>query len=154
MEKYLFWGGAIVLLFIAIWVIYQIIKSWVAKLKERQAVKKQQKEILMEEKSFSTDVKIKHDVRYTEGDAISTKDGSVNVTYQQKDIILHLNKTYIVGSKNKILPGKYTLLSVNDGVQTFGMRVNGIVSSFSHGCNMVFTEGDIVCPTSQNIILR
>ena len=147
MEEILFYIAAVIFLIILVTlVVFNIVKA----VKKHKA----KKQIALEEKSFSTEVKVKNDVRYTEGNSVETKEGDVNVSYQQKDLVLNINKTYIVGKKNKIMPGKYTLLSVNDGVTSFSMRVNGIVSTFSHGCNMVFAEGDIVCPTSQNIILR
>ena len=147
MEEILFYIGAVIFIIILIaLIVLNIIKA----VKKHKA----KKEIEITEKSFSTEVKVKDEVRYTEGNSVETKQGDVNVSYQQKDLVLSLNKTYIVGKKNKIMPGKYTLLSVNDSVTTFTIRVNGIVSTFSHGCNMVFAEGDIVCPTSQNVILR
>ena len=147
MEEILFYIGAGVFIVLLITlIVLNIIK----------AVKnnKKNKKAELKENSFSTEVEIKNDVRYTQGDAVETKEGEINVSLQQEDLIITINKTYIVGKKNKIIPGKYTLLSVNDSVTNFSIKINGIVSTFSHGCNMVFAEGDIVCPTSQNVILR
>ncbi len=147
MEEVLFYVGAgLFLVGLIVLIVLNIRKAVVKNKKETE----QQ----LQEKTFSTQVEVKNEVRYTEGNAVETKSGEVNVSYNQSDLILTINKTYIVGKKNKIMPGKYTLLSVNDSVTNFSVRINGIVSTFSHGCNMVFADGDIVCPTSQNIILR
>ena len=153
-EQILFYIGAglFIILLIAL-IVLNICKARNKHLQNKK-IKQEEKQQQQHEKALSTEVKIKNDVRYTEGDAIKKENGEINITYNKQDIILNLNKTYIVGSKNKILPGKYTLLSVAQDKSTFSLRVNGISSTFSHGCDMVFNNGDVVCPTSQNIILR
>ena len=147
LEDILFYvGSALFLIILMVLVILDIRKI----IKTRKKVEqKQQPENLSD-----SEVKIENNVRYTTQKELTNKDGEVNITFNNNDVILSINRTYIVGSKNKVAPGKYTMLSVNQEKSSFGLKVNGISATYSHGCDMVFAEGDIICPTTQNIILR
>lgn len=98
-------------------------------------------------------VKIKKGVRYTKDERIE-KDDETNITYNEKDIVLEVNKDYVVGKKNKFLPGTYTVLASNEKNTKFNLRIAGIVREYKHGEKIVLAEGDTITSVSHIVILR
>lgn len=108
-----------------------------------------------EEKSrMVDDVKIEKGVRYTEDQTIVNEEGETNISYNRKDVILQPRKVMIVGKKNEIKPGKYTVLSAYSNENTFNIRIGLYVKEYSHGQEIILAEGEEICPTSTTIILR
>lgn len=97
-------------------------------------------------------IKIKKGVRYTT-DEIIEKNNKTNVTYNEKDIVLEVNKEYVVGDK-KFLPGTYTLLSSNETYNKFNIRISGMVREYKHGEKVVLSKGDTITAVSNIVILR
>ena len=99
-------------------------------------------------------VEVKDGVRYTPNETITDESGNAKVSYIRQDIILQPRKTFIVGKKSQIKPGKYTVLSAYENEDEFNIRIGNFVKSYTHGQEIVLAEGDEVCPTSSTIILR
>lgn len=97
-------------------------------------------------------IKIKKGVRYTKDEKI-TSGGEVNVTFNEKDIVLESGKTYTVG-KGKLLPGTYTVLATTDDGYKFNIRLGGVVREYSHGDKIVLGNAQEITPLSHSIILR
>lgn len=97
-------------------------------------------------------IKIKKGVRYTK-DEIIEKNNKTNVTYNEKDIVLEVNKEYTVGDK-KFLPGTYTVLSSNETYNKFNIRIGGMVREYKHGEKIVLSKGDTITAVSNIVILR
>lgn len=97
-------------------------------------------------------IKIKKGVRYTT-DELPEKDNETNITYNQKDIILEVNKEYVVGDK-KMLPGTYTVLASNESNVKFNLRIGGTVREYKHGQKIVLSKGDTITAVSHTVILR
>ncbi len=97
-------------------------------------------------------IKIKNGVRYTKDERIE-KDNETNVTYNEKDIVLEVNKEFVVG-ENKFLPGTYTVLASNENNTKFNLRVGGIVREYTHGQKIVLAKGDTISAVSHIVILR
>ena len=97
-------------------------------------------------------IKIKNGVRYTKDEMIE-KNNEVNVTYNEKDIVLEVGKEYVVG-ENKMLPGTYTVLATNDTNFKFNLRVGGLVREYEHGEKIVLSKGDTITAVSHSVILR
>ena len=74
------------------------------------------------------DTLVKKGVRYTVDQTVVDEDGNMNVSFGSGDIVLKQNDTQIVGVKNKVKPGKYTLLSTKDEDETFNIRVGAYVN--------------------------
>ena len=100
------------------------------------------------------EVKVEKGVRYTEEQTIVDQEGEINITYDKQDIILQPRKVMIVGKKNVIKPGKYTVLAAYSNEETFNIRIGLYVREYSHGQEIVLAEGEEICPTSTTIILR
>lgn len=107
-----------------------------------------------EQSRMADDVKIEKGVRYTEEQTIVNKDGEINISYDRKDILLQPRKVMVVGKKNEIKPGKYTVLSAYSNEETFNIRIGLYVKEYSHGQEIILAEGEEICPTSTTIILR
>lgn len=97
-------------------------------------------------------IKIKNGVRYTKDEQLE-KNNKINITYNEKDIILKFGKEYVVG-KNKLLPGTYTILATNDANFKFNIRLSGIVREYEHGEKIVLSAGDTITAVSHSVILR
>ena len=97
-------------------------------------------------------IKIKNGVRYTKDERIE-KDNETNVTFNEKDIVLEVNKEFVVG-ENKFLPGTYTVLASNENNTKFNLRVGGIVREYTHGQKIVLAKGDTITAVSHIVILR
>ncbi len=98
-------------------------------------------------------VQIIDGVRYST-DAAITKNGEVNVSHREGDVLLEAGKTYIARKDGALLPGQYTLLSAGDAAHTFKLRTGGYVRDYSHGDTLILAEGDSICAVSCNVILR
>ena len=98
-------------------------------------------------------VKVKKGVRYTKDERIE-KDNEANITYNQKDIVLEVNKEYVIGENKKMLPGTYTVLATNDTYTKFNLRISNVVREYTHGEKIVLAKGDTITAVSHNVILR
>ena len=96
---------------------------------------------------------VKHGVRYTSDTKIENN-GEMNVTFNTGDILLKMGKEYKVGKKEKIIPGKYKILSADGMAEEFNIRIHNIVRGYKHDTDIVLAEGDIVTAVSHNVILR
>ncbi len=100
------------------------------------------------------DVNIEKGVRYTNDHTIVDQEGEINISYNRKDVLLQPRKVMIVGKKNEIKPGKYTVLSAYANEESFNIRIGLYVKEYQHGQEIVLAEGEEICPTSTTIILR
>lgn len=100
------------------------------------------------------DVTTKNGVRYTIDQTVVDEDGNTNISLSQKDIILNPNDTQIVGIKNKVKPGKYTLLATNKEEKTFNLRIGNYVKEYSHNQDVVLGEGQEITAINTSVILR
>ena len=98
-------------------------------------------------------IKIKNGVRYTKDERIE-KGNEINVTYNEKDIVLEVGKDYVVGKDKKMLPGTYTVLATNEANFKFNIRIAGMVREYEHGEKIVLSKGDTVTSVSHTVILR
>lgn len=98
-------------------------------------------------------VKIKKGVRYTTDERVE-KDNEANITYNQKDFILEINKEYVVGETKKLLPGTYTVLASNEENTKFNLRIGGVVREYKHGQKIVLSKGETITAVSHIVILR
>jgi len=99
-------------------------------------------------------VQIKNGVRYTVDQTVLDEEGNVNVSLSQKDTILQMNRPEIVGVKNRVKPGKYTLLSTSGKDETFNIRVGSYVNEYHHNQSLVLAEGQEVSAVNCSVILR
>lgn len=97
-------------------------------------------------------VKIRKGVRYSTDERIE-KNNEANITYNQKDIILEINKDYVVG-EDKMLPGTYTVLASNEENTMFNLRIGGVVREYTHGQKIVLSKGETITAVSHIVILR
>ena len=97
-------------------------------------------------------VKIKKGVRYSTDERIE-KNNEANITYNQKDIILEINKDYVVG-EGKMIPGTYTVLASNEENTKFNLRIGGVVREYTHGQKIVLSKGETITAVSHIVILR
>lgn len=117
--------------------------------KKRRAEKRRSEE----NASFAEDVKIKGGVRYSEDGAVE-RDGQANITFRKGDAVLARGETYTAERGGKLLPGTYTVLAVSENVQSFKLRVGGLVRTYAHGDTLVLADGEEVCAVSCAVILR
>lgn len=99
-------------------------------------------------------VKIKDNVRYTKTSEIKTDEKDVNISYNEKDLVLVADKVYTVSKTGELKPGKYIILSTQEGKEYLTMRINDVCRNQKHGSEVVFAEGDIVSAVNEPIILR
>lgn len=95
----------------------------------------------------------KNGVRYTVDQTVVDENGDMNVSLSQKDIVLKQNETQTAGIKNKLKPGKYTVLSSGDD-DKFNIRVGSLVKEYRHGQSIIIAEGENVTAVSGTVILR
>ena len=98
-------------------------------------------------------IKVKKGKRYTT-DELPELNGKENITFNEKDIILQVNKEYVIGKTKKMLPGTYVVLASNETYTKFNLRVSGVVREYKHGQKIVLNEGDSITAVSHNVILR
>ena len=100
------------------------------------------------------DVNIKKGVRYTVDQTVVNENGEMNVSFSQGDVVLQQNQTEVVGVKNKVKPGKYTMLSSKDEDETFNLRVGAYVKEYKHNQKIVLAEGQEITAVNCTVILR
>lgn len=100
------------------------------------------------------DVYIKDGTRLTKSKEAIDENGDVVITLNKEDIVLERGKVYVVSKEGKILPGKYTVLSADQGTDCFNIRLGGLVKEYKHFSSVVLAEGDEISCVSANIILR
>lgn len=113
--------------------------------------KKIQAEIASRE---ADDVIEKRGVRYTEDMTIVDQEGNMNISYGNKDCLLKQNETYIAEKKGYVKPGKYTILSTKDNETKLNIRIGIYVKEYTHGQEVILTEGEEITAVSSDIILR
>lgn len=99
-------------------------------------------------------VRVKDNVRYTKTSDIKKDGKEVNISYNEKDIVLVADKVYKAGKNNEVKPGKYIILSTQEGKEYLTMRINDVCRNQKHGAEVVFAEGDIITAVNEPIILR
>ena len=104
--------------------------------------------------SSADDVKVIDGVRYTKYGTEEADDGSPVVSHIEGDVMLARGVTYTVGKDEKIIPGKYAVLSANEAHGAFNLRIGGLVREVRHGDDIVLGEGDTICAVSHTVILR
>ena len=100
------------------------------------------------------DVNIKKGVRYTVDQTVVDENGEMNVSFAKGDIVLQQGETEVVGVKNKVKPGKYTLLSAKEEDETFNLRVGTYVKEYKHNQKIVLAEGQEITAVNCTVILR
>ena len=100
------------------------------------------------------DILTKKGVRYTADQTVVDENGKMNVSFGSNDIILKQNSTEVVGIKNKVKPGKYTLLSTKDEDETFNIRVGAYVKEYKHNQKIILADGEEITSVNGNVILR
>ncbi len=99
-------------------------------------------------------VQLKNGVRYTVDQTVLDEQGNANISLSQKDVVLQMNKTEIVGVKNLVKPGKYTLLSTSGKDETFNIRVGSYVKEYHHNQSIVLAETQEITAVNSPVILR
>lgn len=105
-------------------------------------------------RSSADDVTIKNGVRYTKYGTEETADGDTVVSHLEGDIVLKRGVTYTVGKENRIIPGKYAVLSASEKQGAFNIRIGDLVREVHHGDDIVLGEGEKICAVSHPVILR
>jgi len=100
------------------------------------------------------EVLTKKGVRYTEDQTVVDENGDMNISFGSSDVVLKQNTTEIVGKKNYVKPGKWTVLSTADEAEKFNIRIGAYVKEYSHNQKIVLAEGEEVTAISCNVILR
>ena len=100
------------------------------------------------------DVNVKKGVRYTVDQTVVDENGEMNVSFGSNDVVLQQNVTEVVGVKNRVKPGKYTMLSAKDEDNTFNLRVGAYVKEYKHNTKIVLAEGQEITAVNCTVILR
>ena len=100
------------------------------------------------------DTLTKKGVRYTVDQTVVDENGKMNVSFGSGDIVLKQGETETVGVKNKVKPGKYTMLSTKDEDETFNIRVGAYVKEYKHNQKIVLADGEEITSVNGNVILR
>lgn len=100
------------------------------------------------------DILKKKGVRYTVDQTVVDEQGNMNVSYGSGDVMLVQGQTEVVGVKNKVKPGKYTLLSTADESEVFNVRVGTYVKEYKHNQTIVLADGEEITSVNGNVILR
>lgn len=121
--------------------------------------KRQAKELGIQKEKEKLNLDIVDDVRYTvEENPVTvdevTQEETVNATYKQADIILPQSTPMTVSTEGELKPGKYIILSTDENISTFNIRVGIYVREYKHNQEIVLAEGDTICAVSCNVILR
>ncbi len=99
-------------------------------------------------------IKIKDNVRYTTTSDIKKEGKDVNISFNEKDVVLVADKVYTASKTGEVKPGKYIILSTQEGKEFLTMRINDVSRNQKHGAEVVFAEGDIIEAVNEPIILR
>ena len=121
--------------------------------------KRQAKELGIQKEKEELNLDIVDDVRYTvEENPVTvdevTQEETVNATYKPVDIILPQSTPRTVSTEGELKPGKYIILSTDENISTFNIRVGIYVREYRHNQEIVLAEGDTICAVSCNVILR
>lgn len=121
--------------------------------------KRQAKELGIQKEKEELNLDIVDDVRYTvEENPVNvdevTQEETVNATYKPVDIILPQSTPRTVSTEGELKPGKYIILSTDENISTFNIRVGIYVREYRHNQEIVLAEGDTICAVSCNVILR
>ncbi|MBR2467842.1 MAG: hypothetical protein IKB42_02240 [Clostridia bacterium] len=121
--------------------------------------KRQAKELGIQKEKEELNLDIVDDVRYTvEENPVTvdevTQEETVNATYKQADIILPQSTPMTVSTEGELKPGKYIILSTDENISSFNIRVGIYVREYKHNQEIVLAEGDTICAVSCNVILR
>ena len=121
--------------------------------------KRQAKELGIQKEKEKLNLDIVDDVRYTvEENPVTvdevTQEETVNATYKQADIILPQSTPMTVSTEGELKPGKYIILSTDENISSFNIRVGIYVREYKHNQEIVLAEGDTICAVSCNVILR
>lgn len=107
--------------------------------------KKNGKEKTMED----TKIVIKNGVRYNDkSDEVS------DIKYTKDSLVLSQGKTYVAEKKGYVIPGKYYMISAQESIMKFNVRLGGFVREYNYEDEIVLNEGDEITPVSCNIILK
>lgn len=99
-------------------------------------------------------VKEKKGVRYTVSDEVVNKEGRVQATLVEGDILMPADEIFKVGKDKQIKPGRYNILSTQSGKQKVTLVVNDVRRNQEHNSEIIFAEGDIVIAEHESVILR
>ncbi len=121
--------------------------------------KRKNEELGIKKKKEKENLDIVDDVRYTmEENTVNvdevTQEETVNATFKQNDFMLKQNTPVTISTQGELKPGKYVVLSTDENMQTFNIRVGIYVREYRHSQEIVLAEGDTICSVSANVILR
>jgi len=68
--------------------------------------------------------------------------------------LLSPNETKVVSKKGDLKPGKYTVLTSNEGEDKFNIRVGNYVREYAHNQSIILSEGQEVTAINCPVILR
>ena len=97
---------------------------------------------------------VKNGVKYTHSDTLKNSDGSIRITHTECDVILKAGKTYRAARNGFLMPGKYKVLSIAGGEETFYIRLGNFVREYRHGDGVVVAEGEEITAVSHSVVLR
>jgi len=113
------------------------------------------KKRISQNKKRAPKVKVIDSIRYSANEeCIEEADGSANVTHNSGDITLIQGKLYTARRNGNLLPGKYTMLTVSEGQEQFGVRIGRYMRTYKHGDTIVLAEGETIVCHSHPIMLR
>jgi len=77
-------------------------------------------------------------------------------TYTLKigEILLEQNKEYTISSESNLLPGKYTLYTLDKNQVSFRVRINSDVVELENNSTYNFNENDTILPLNSNLIIK
>lgn len=92
---------------------------------------------------------IEDNVRYN-----AKSDKVSDIKYNIGDNLLPQGKVITVSKAGPILPGKYYMVPGQENLQKFNMRIGGFVREYTNGDEIVLAEGEEICATSCNVVLK
>lgn len=96
-----------------------------------------------------TKIVVKDGVRYN-----SERDKVSDIKYTKGSVVLSQGETYVAQKNGYVIPGKYYMISAQETVKKFNVRLGGFVREYNHEDEIVLNEGDEITPVSCNIILK
>ena len=94
------------------------------------------------------------DARYTFETDTQYSDGDAKISYTKGDYLLQQGVTYKVGKDRDLKPGKYIILTSDQNVEKFNIRVDSYVREYSHNQEIVLSDNSEITSVSHSIILR
>lgn len=142
-----------------IWQIILIVVASIALVLIVVAVQKYQSKVKKEnietkKKENEVEVVVKDGIRYSKDTSIIDENDQINITRNEKDFVLKQDQVYTTNRNSRLKPGTYTILSTDESVTEFGIRVGSYFRTMSHGDTLVLADGENVCATSHTLILR